>query len=128
MEKWEFRPLESIGKISFGMKREDVHKLFKENCKEFKKTKFSKNTTDDYGKFHVFYTVDNQVEAVEIFSNIEVIFEGTIVYPAEIKEVEAVLGNLIEDAGSYIQMDKSVGIYAPEYEAESILLGMKGYY
>jgi hypothetical protein len=128
MEKWEFRPLISIGKIEFGMERNQVHKLFAEACKEFKKSKYSKNTTDDYGKFHVFYTVDNKVEAVEIFDDIEVVVEGAVVFPVTLEKAKAVLGNMTEDTGSYIQTEKSVGIYAPEKKVESILVGNKGYY
>ena len=128
MEKWELKPLESIGKIAFGMDRDQVHQLFAEGCREFKKSKFSKNTTDDYGKFHVFYTADNKVEAVEIFDDIEVTFEGAVIFPAALEEAESILGSMAEDCGSYIQVEKSVGIYAPEKEAESILAGEKGYY
>ena len=128
MERWEFKPLISIGKIEFGMERNQVHQLFVEKCKEFKKSKYSKNTTDDYGKFHVFYTVDNKVEAVEIFDDIEVIMNDVVIFPVLIENSESILGNMTEETGSYIQTEKSVGIYAPEKKGESILVGKKGYY
>ena len=67
MDKWEIKPLISVGPIKFGMSRKDLHDLFEEKCKEFKKTKYSKNTTDDYGRFHVYYTQDDLVDAVDIF-------------------------------------------------------------
>ncbi len=128
MERWELKPLESIGKIAFGMNRDQVHQLFGEGCREFRKSKFSKNTTDDYGRFHVFYTADDKVEAVEIFEGIEVAYGGTVVFPAALDKAEAILGSMAEDCGSYIQAEKSVGIYAPEKKAEAILAGKKGYY
>ena len=54
MDKWEIKPLISVGPIKFGMSRKDLHDLFEEKCKEFKKTKYSNNTTDDYGRFNVY--------------------------------------------------------------------------
>ena len=37
MDKWEIKPLISVGPIKFGMSRKDLHDLFEEKCKEFKK-------------------------------------------------------------------------------------------
>ena len=36
MDKWEIKPLISVGPIKFGMSRKDLHDLFEEKCKEFK--------------------------------------------------------------------------------------------
>ena len=62
MDKWEFKPLESIGCIKFGMDRDEVHRLLGAECVEFKKNKFSKNTSDDYKKFHIFYKLIPHIE------------------------------------------------------------------
>ena len=128
MDKWELKPLVSIGKIKFGMKREDVHKLFIETCKAFKKTKFSKNTTDDYGKFHVFYDVEDNVEAVEIFENIEIVFEGRRIFPEYIENVKNRFMGMEQDGDDYIDIKLSIGISAPSGKIESIIVGNKGYY
>ena len=128
MNKWELKPLLSVGKIKFGMKRQDVHKLFKETCKEFKKTKYSKNTTDDYGNFHVFYDAENNVEAVEIFENIEIIFKGKCIFPEYIENVKNNFMDMQQDGDDYIDIKLSIGISAPSGKIESIIVGNKGYY
>lgn len=107
-------PLNSVGSIKFGMDRRELCNQFEEEYIEFKKTKFSKNTTDDYGKFHVFYTSDDKVEAVEIFEGIEVILD--------------LLSDIEEDNGSFTHVKMSIGLEAPGSKAESILVGCEDYY
>lgn len=128
MDKWVLKPLESVGDIMFGMKREDVHKLFKEKCTPFKKSKFSKNTTDDYGRFHVFYDVDDKVDAVEIFEGIELILNEDVVFPIGISEIERLLPGIEKEGSSYTHIGKSIGIETVSEKVESILAGSKGYY
>lgn len=128
MDRWVLKPLISIGNIKFGMDREEVHRLFDEKCQDFKKSKFSQNTADDYGKFHVFYTSENTVKAVEIFEDIEVELDGEIVFPIKTCQIEKVLAGITAEDGSYTSVEKSIGIYAPEEEAESILAASEGYY
>lgn len=128
MDKWEVKPLESVGKIKFGMARDDVHKVFGEKCTEFKKTKYSRNTTDNYGKFHVFYTPDNKVDAVEIFEGIEVVLDNCVIFPIEKREIEILLQGLIKEGNSFVHTGKSIGIETDGTKAESILIGSKGYY
>ena len=128
MEKWKLEPAVSIGNIKFGMDRAAVRQLYPEGFTEFKKTKFSKNTTDDFGRFHVYYTTDNKVDAVEVFDSIEVELNGVKIFPVPVDIAEKILGSLEKDEDCYIQADLSIGIYAPEKKAESILAGSKGYY
>lgn len=70
-----FFPYESIGSIRMGSSREVVRKN-NPDYREFKKNRFSKNSTDDYGAYHVFYTISNCVEAVEVFKGIDIILNG----------------------------------------------------
>lgn len=128
MEKWKFVPNVSIGSIFFGMSRNEVHNLFDISYKEFKKTKFSKNTTDDYGKFHIYYTADNKVDAVEIFEDIEISMDGEIIFPIKISDIESRLLGIIYEDGYYTHKEHSIGIEGNGVDAESILLGSKGYY
>ncbi len=127
MDKWELQPLVAIGNIKFGMKREQVHQLFDKKYAAFKKSTLSKNTTDDYGKFHVFYTENNEVEAVEIFEGIEVLLNGKKIYPVKANEIEALTG-CVKDEDGYMCVEKSIGFYAPDEKVESILVGEQGYY
>ena len=78
MKQMTFIPYESIGSVRFGSTREIVRK---DNPKyiEFRKNKFSRNTTDNYGLYHVFYTKENCVEAVEVFKGIDIVLDGVTI-------------------------------------------------
>ena len=125
MEKWNLKPLMSIGCIHFGMKRDELHSEVNREFKEFKKNKFSRNSSDDYGSFHVYYDAENRVEAVEFFEGVEIAVNGSVIMPASITEVMKVLPDLTEDCGMYVSMKNSIGITAPEGMVESVLVGAK---
>lgn len=121
-------PLKGIDGISFGISREEVRKYFGNNFEEFKKSKFSKNTTDDYGYCHIFYDEDNKFEAIEFFDEVTIIIDDIIVFPNRIEVIKKVSDDFEKDEESYISKEKSIGIYAPNDIMESILLGIKRYY
>lgn len=128
MVKWSAIPLKEINGIKFGMPRSEVRKLLGNKYKEFRKNKFSKNTTDDFGICHVFYSQDDKCEAVEVFDKCEVSVKGEVVFPMDILSAKKQIPDLEEDFGSYISKKLSIGIYAPEGNPESILFGKAGYY
>ena len=55
MDKWIVIPLQSVGKIKFGMRREEVRSIINKNYTEYKKNRYSQNTTDDFGFCQIFY-------------------------------------------------------------------------
>lgn len=120
-------PLKEVAGVKFGMKRLDVRKVFGD-AKEFRKSKYSKNFTDDFGFCHVFYNSDDECEAIELFEEVQVIIDGRLVFPTTLDEAKKIFGQLSEDSGSYISKKESVGIYAPSGRMESILFGVVGYY
>ena len=128
MRKWTAIPLKEVNGVQFGMPRSEVRLVLGGKFKEFKKGRFSKNTTDDFGVCHVFYTPDDKCEAVEIFSECEVSVNGELLFPLDISSVKQQIDDLEEDAGSYISKKLSIGIYAPGGTPESILFGEAGYY
>lgn len=128
MFRWIATPLSEVNGVKFGMERAEVRKILGGKYTEFKKSKFSKTTTDDFGVCHVFYDLNDRCEAVEIFDECEISIEGKIVFPLDIEAVKDIISDLEEDAGSYISKSQSIGIYAPEGKAESILFGVPGYY
>ena len=69
---------------------------------EFKKTKFNKNTTDDFGFCHVFYDDNDCCEALELFENAEVEYNGKLIFPS----TKAEIVNIIDD----IEPDEYGGI------------------
>lgn len=127
MDKINVKPLVEVGGVKFGMKRADVREIFGE-ATEFRKSKFSKNTTDDFGFCHVFYNKNDECEAIEIFDNTEVTVDGQVVFPTSIENAKKILKNLVKDEDGYTDKEKSVGINLPSEKMESILFGETGYY
>ena len=84
--------------------------------------------TDDFGFCHVFYNSDDECEAIELFKGVQVMIDDRLVFPTGLDEAKKILGDLMEDNGSYISEKNSVGIYAPDGSMESILFGVAGYY
>lgn len=128
MNKWRVEPLKSVNGITFGMSRKEVRNIFPVAANEFKKSKFSKNTADDFGMCHVYYNINDECEAVEIFDEITVLIDEKIIFPTTLVLAEEIIGAFEEDFGSYVNKQNSVGIYAPKDKMESILFGNKGYY
>ena len=75
METLMLVPYVSVGSIKFGESRDKVRSLLGQ-YKEYKKNKFSKNTLDDFGFCQVFYNELNQVEAIELYRNVELTYEN----------------------------------------------------
>lgn len=128
MVKWNATPLVEINGVKFGMPRAQVRNVLGGSYREFKKSKFSKNTTDDFGICHVFYNQADQCEAVEVFGECEVSVNGKVIFPLDISSVKEQIPDLAEDMGSYISKKQSIGIYTPDGNPESILFGEAGYY
>lgn len=121
------KPLIGVNDVIFGMKRSEVRACFGK-FKEFKKSKISKNTTDDFGFCHVFYTEDDLCEAIEIFNEAEVYIDEIKIFPTNKETLIKKFPDLIEDNDGYISKEQSVGVYAPYGDMEGILFGVKNYY
>ncbi|MCM1277316.1 MAG: hypothetical protein NC299_18485 [Lachnospiraceae bacterium] len=127
MRKIIVAPLESVNGIRFGAQREIVRNAFG-SFEEFKKSPFSKNTSDDFGDFHIFYDSNNCFEAVEIFEA-EVKINNTVIFPGTLAEANKLIADLkSNDPDYWISKEQSVGLCAPDGEIESILFGIKKYY
>lgn len=120
-------PLSEVNGVRFGMKRSEVRSIFGE-AKEFKKSKFSKTTTDDFGFCHVFYNLNDECEAIEIFDESEVWINGKNIFPEGVDTLKSMLADLEEDEDGFISKSQSIGVYAPNDKTESILFGCKDYY
>lgn len=127
MKKITAIPLVGVDEVKFGMKRSEVRSIFGK-ATEFMKSKFSKTTTDDFGFCHVFYNLDDECEAIEIFDDVEVQIDNVTVFPAEMNTLKSMLSDVDEDDSGFICKSKSIGVYAPEDKMESILFGCVGYY
>jgi hypothetical protein len=124
-------PYIGAGRIKFGDSRDTVRKLLGEFT-EFKKSKFSKNTTDDFKFCHVFYDENNEISAVEFFDDtaleykdikpFSMGFQGLLQY---VKKNSLLYSE--DDTGMTIS-EIGVSIYSPDKSRiESILVFKKGY-
>lgn len=128
MDKWIVEPLKKVNDIAFGMSREEARKIMNREYSEFKKSKFSKNTTDDFGNCHIFYNIDNKVEAMEVFSAVEVEIYGKRIFPDGFSELEKIVNDLKNEDGCYISTAMSIGVTMDGNTMDSILFGCIGYY
>lgn len=124
-------PLKAVGDIEFGMSRNEVRGILGK-YREFKKSKFSSNTTDDFGYCHVYYDKENKCEAVEIFDDVTVKIGQQVVFPLAFSKTCEILkvrdGNVEIEEGSCTSLKESIGVYAPQGYGETILFGCEGYY
>lgn len=125
-------PTQSVGSIRFGMMREDVRTAVGSTCTEFRKSKFSKNTSDDFGFMHVFYDEKNTCEAVELFNDCTVTVDDVCLMPSDKVRVDAWLKE--RDASvellpcDSISKTLAIGVAASEGRVESVIFGRAGYY
>ena len=76
----------------------------------------------------VFYDENNECEAIEIFDEAEVYVNGLLIFPTDFETAKKAIGDFEEDDEGLISFSKSIGIYAPDGDMESILFAKEGYY
>ncbi len=128
MKKITVNLLESVNGIKFGADRSEVRELMGTDFVEYKKSKYSKNTTDDFGGIHVFYDSNNKAGAFEIYNDYEVEIDNKVVFPDNISELLDMLSDVERDGDYYTSIGSSVGITMNGKKAESVLFGVKDYY
>lgn len=128
MQQYSVSLLEGFNNAKFGMKRSEVRAILGEPVREFKKSKFSKTTTDDYSMFHIFYDKEDKFEAVEFFDEVEVKINDSVIFPVAVEKLKATEYGFVVDGDGIISTQYSIGVYAPNGVAESILFGVKDYY
>jgi len=120
-------PTVSVNGVAFGMSREKVRSLLG-TAAEFYKGKDAVNMTDNFKFCHVAYDENNKCEAIEIFYESEVYVNGSLIFPTDFETAKKVIEDLEEDEDGLISISKSIGIYAPCGDMESIVFGKEGYY
>ncbi len=124
-------PLLSVNEVEFGTNREIVRKAFKGKYKETKKSLLAKNTMDFYGNYAIYYSENNQMEAVEVFGKTKVIIDGKQVFPGKIEDLMALFPNLKQTNDGFVDEENSVAITVDQDDGEAIgtvLFATKGYY
>lgn len=123
-----FIPNQSVGQISFGLERNKVKDILPGFKGEFKKNKYSMNTTDDFGYCHVFYDKNDQCIAIEFFESIDLLYNNHNLFELNVNEIKRLFNDVYEEYGSYISVNSSIGFFVEGGKIESILLGCKDYY
>ncbi|MFI3253574.1 MAG: hypothetical protein R3Y63_04430 [Eubacteriales bacterium] len=128
MNKMSVEPIKAVNGVPFGTDREKVRSELSSEYTEFKKSKFSKNTADDCKLFHVFYDSNNNFQAVETFGDIPVVVGDIDVFSLKVTELHLLSGDFIEDQGSYVSVEKSIGVTFENGTITSVLFGCPKYY
>lgn len=126
---WSLLPTLSVNGMEFGTNRSKVRSILGKPTRVFKKTSTSDNTTDVYVDFHVYYSADDKLNAIEFFGgDISLSIDSQILFPGTLSEAKKVLPDLEECYGSYISRSASIGIGVEGDTIVSVLVGCKGYY
>ena len=126
---WSVIPNISINGMLFGTDRNAIRKCLGKPKSVFKKTPDALNTTDAYAHFHVFYSADDKLEAIEVFGNeISLSIDSQMIFPGTLSAARKILPDIEGDYGFFESKSASVGISAEEDMIVSILVGGKGYY
>ncbi len=125
-------PLRKVGRVEFGMQRSSVREILGVEFREFKKSRFCANTTDDFGFAHVFYDANNICVAIELFDECVVAVGAACLMPCDrqsfcdwLKTVDGEAEIRDMDATS---VALSIGVTFAEGKVESILFAKGGYY
>ena len=106
-----------------------IRKELGEPTKTIKKTAASNSIIDVYQGFHVHYTVNDKMEAIEFFdTTINLFINSQQVFPGTVSTIKKILPDLEECFGSYISREASIGINTEYGDIVSILVGCKDYY
>ena len=128
METLILVPYVSVGSIKFGESRDKVRSILG-HYREYKKNKFSKNSLDDFGFCQVFYNDQNQVEAVELYRNVELIYDKKNLFNLNAQELKILFNDPSVKENEYSLDFPSYGlsIVLQESLPDSILTYRKGY-
>ncbi len=129
MEKqFIINPFVGVGIIVFNSKRDFVRKQLGEYS-EFRKSKFSKNTTDNFGTFHVFYSQKNTVDAVEFFPGSNVIYKGHKMFDLDREALISLYNDdkMVQEEDSINFISYGVEVVIEEERITSIFVHKAGY-
>ena len=129
-QKFNLYSYKGTDKISFGESRENTRRIFGE-YEEYRKNNFSKNTSDDFREFHVFYDSEDNVEAIEFFDS-ELFINNKKIFPNNKSDLIKILTELgakgSESADSIVSSLLGISVYIPDGQPKSLLIYKKGYF
>ncbi len=131
MKRFIVEPGIRIGDAAFGCSREDARKVFGKRFKELKKSVFSKNTMDVYSAFHVYYTENDEFDAIEIFGRVKVVIGDNTVFPTDVNSIKKIFAGLQIDKESMIDKNNNMAFSISQADrniVDSVLIGREGYF
>lgn len=130
INKYNVEPNTGFDNIRFSESRRDIRAKIGD-FKEFKKSRLSKNTTDDFGNYHAFYNQENTLEAVEFFEG-EVYLNDKMLFPNTSEGLLAILTDIDRQAyrteDSVVSKKFGISAYAPDGKLETLLIHRPGYF
>ena len=123
----ELTPYIKVGNIAFSEKRSLVRVDYT-NFREFKKTPISRNTTDAYPGFHVFYDINNEVEAVEFFHGESLTLNGVNLFSLSKAEFINKFPSCIDEGSSLNCVKEGFMVSFAHNVVDGILVYRKGYW
>jgi len=137
---WSVVPYMGVGRIMFGMTRDQIRKLLGSEVKEFKKTPTSKVLTDAFDQLgvHVYYKNDDTCEAIEMARPANPKLNGSKIIGLpffEVREFMQKLDDSLEiDETGLISFKLGIGLFVPSLTeiqreiVESVIVFQRGYY
>ncbi len=127
--------------IKFGMKREEVRKVFSEyEPRAFWRNSYSESATDGYDEIgiNIYYDSADKTIALEFYEPAQVAFNGIEIFNISASEAYKIMASLDKDIaidGDGLTLFKfGIGFYEPNYEeelflpVEAIIIFIEGYY
>ncbi|USP39484.1 hypothetical protein [Acinetobacter sp. XS-4] len=137
---FEITPYVGASLINFGMKREEVRKIFSEyEPRAFWRNSYSESATDGYDEIgiNVYYDSNDRAIALEFYEPAHVVFNGIELSKLPAYEAYKLMASLDKDIAidedGLTSFKFGIGFYVPIYEedymlpVESIILFTEGY-
>lgn len=138
---FEITPYVGASLIKFGMKREEVRKVFSEyEPRAFQRNSYSESATDGYDEIgiNIYYDSADKTIALEFYEPAQVAFNGIEIFNISALEAYKLMASLDKDIaidGDGLTSFKfGIGVYEPNYEeepflpVEAIIIFIEGYY
>lgn len=138
---FEITPYVGASLIKFGMKREEVRKVFSEyEPRAFWRNSYSESATDGYDEIgiNIYYDSADKTKALEFYEPAQVAFNGIEIFNISASEAYKLMASLDKDIaidGDGLTSFKfGIGFYELNYEeepflpVEAILIFIEGYY
>ncbi len=138
---FEITPYVGASLIKFGMKREEVRKVFSEyEPRAFWRNSYSESATDGYDEIgiNIYYDSADKTIALEFYEPAQILFKGIEIFNLSASEAYKLMASLDKDIaidGDGLTSFKfGIGFYEPNYEeepflpVEAIIIFIEGYY